>query len=36
MKPVFADTFTGPVDEKDLRLRESVVLESLLSLRRDD
>jgi len=21
MKPVFADTFTGPVDEKDLRLR---------------
>jgi hypothetical protein len=36
MKAVFADAFTGPVDEKDLRLRESVVLESLLSLRRDD
>jgi hypothetical protein len=36
MNPVFADTFTGAVDEKDLRLRESVVLESLLSLRRDD
>jgi len=36
MKPIFADTFSGPLDEKDLRLRESVVLESLLSLRRDD
>jgi hypothetical protein len=36
MKPVFADPFTGAVDEKDLRLRESVVLASLLSLRRDD
>jgi hypothetical protein len=36
MNPVFADTFIEPVDEKDLRLRESVVLESLLSLRRDD
>jgi len=30
MKPVFADTFTVSVDEKDLRLRESVVFESAM------
>jgi hypothetical protein len=30
MKPVFADTFTGAVNEKDLRLRESVVFESAM------
>jgi hypothetical protein len=36
MKPVFADTFIGPVEGERSAASKSVVLESLLSLRRDD
>jgi hypothetical protein len=36
MKPVFADTFIGPVEGEESAALNSVAFESLLSLRRDD
>jgi hypothetical protein len=36
MKPVFAETFIGPVEGERSAAAKSVAFESLLSLRRDD